>query len=157
VLSDMNRTVKLVEQVTGVRPLYWRPPHGITTGSGLWAARRLGLTPVLWTADGRDWRASATAATVLERLGAHLDGGAVVLLHDADTTSAPQSWRSALAALPWLVEGCRDRGMRVGALGEHLQLQREPAPDGPGRQRPWRAPARSAARNLSGCRAASRR
>jgi peptidoglycan/xylan/chitin deacetylase (PgdA/CDA1 family) len=125
VLSDMNRTVRLIEQVTGVRPRYWRPPHGITTGSGLWAARRLGLTPVLWTADGRDWRASATAATVRERLGSHLDGGAVVLLHDADTTSAPQSWRSALAALPWLVDTCRGRGLRVGPLGEHLQVQRE--------------------------------
>jgi hypothetical protein len=47
-----------------------------------------------------------------------LDGG-TVLLHDSDCTSAPGSWRSALAALPALAEQFAAAGLRVGPLADH--------------------------------------
>ena len=46
-------------------------------------------------------------------------GGATVLLHDSDHTSAPGCWRAALGALPELVARCRTAGLRVGPLREH--------------------------------------
>jgi len=42
-----------------------------------------------------------------------------VLLHDSDVTSAPGSWRATLGALPRIVDTLRERGLRVGPLGEH--------------------------------------
>ncbi|MFC7733828.1 polysaccharide deacetylase family protein [Actinomadura keratinilytica] len=89
------------------------------SAEALAAARRRGLRPVLWTAWGRDWTRTATPASVLAALAPGLRGGATVLLHDSDCTSAPGSWRAALGALPGLVARCADLGLQVGPLREH--------------------------------------
>ena len=74
---------------------------------------------MLWTAWGRDWRAEATAESVVaDVLDGYVDGG-TVLLHDSDCTSAPESWRAALDALPLLGKELADRGLTVGPVGEH--------------------------------------
>ena len=81
---------------------------------------QLGLDVVLWTAWGRDWRAEATAESVVEDvLDGYVDGG-TVLLHDSDCTSAPESWRSTLDALPLLAKGFADRGLTVGPVSAHF-------------------------------------
>jgi peptidoglycan/xylan/chitin deacetylase (PgdA/CDA1 family) len=117
--ADLRRARDLVASVSGDPPSYWRPPHGIPTGAGLVAARRLGLRPVLWTADGRDWREDASGDSVAGAIIPGLRPGAVVLLHDSDVMSAPGSWRSTLAALPLLLDACAERLLAVGPLREH--------------------------------------
>ncbi len=119
VMSEMKRAADLVSEVTGVRPAWYRPPYGVLSAEALIAARRWRLRPVLWSVWGRDWTESATAASVLATLRPGLRGGANVLLHDSDHTSAPGSWRSALGALPELVAHCRTSGLRVGPLRDH--------------------------------------
>ena len=83
------------------------------------AARRLGLTPVLWTCWGEDWTRRATPHSVYRTVMADLRGGGTILLHDSDCTSAPGAWRSALGALPLLLDSCERRGLTVGPLREH--------------------------------------
>jgi peptidoglycan/xylan/chitin deacetylase (PgdA/CDA1 family) len=119
VAADMERSLDLVAEATGQRPVWFRPPYGIFSGATLAAGRRLDLRPVLWTAWGRDWRAEATAATVTEDVAAGRLAGGTVLLHDSDCTSAPGSWRSALDALPLLADLFSVHRLRVGPLGEH--------------------------------------
>jgi peptidoglycan/xylan/chitin deacetylase (PgdA/CDA1 family) len=119
VRADIGRALAVITDVTGARPRCWRPPNGITTGGGLLAAHQLGLSPVLWTVDGHDWSRSASPQSVLARITGRLRGGDVLLLHDADTTSAPEAWRSTLSALPALLAACRERGLRVGPWREH--------------------------------------
>lgn len=119
IVADLWRAHACVEDLLGVRPRFWRPPHGIPTGTGLLTAVRLGMRPVLWTADGRDWRADANAETVAARIEPGLRRGAVVLLHDSDVTSAPRSWVAALNAVPMIARTCRNRGLHLGPLDEH--------------------------------------
>jgi peptidoglycan/xylan/chitin deacetylase (PgdA/CDA1 family) len=117
--DQLARTRDLVVDVTGQVPRFVRPPHGILSAGVLVAAHRLGLSPVLWTAWGRDWTAYATPMTVLETLAPDVKGGATVLLHDSDVTSAPGAWRSALGALPELAGRCHDDGLELGTLADH--------------------------------------
>jgi peptidoglycan-N-acetylglucosamine deacetylase len=119
VTAEVGRAARLVATVTGARPRWYRPPYGVLSAEALAAARRHRLRPVLWTAWGRDWTARATPASVLAALAPGLRGGATLLLHDCDHTSAPGSWRSALGALPQIVGRCRAAGLRVGPLCEH--------------------------------------
>ncbi|HLY34927.1 MAG TPA: polysaccharide deacetylase family protein [Jatrophihabitantaceae bacterium] len=119
VATDLQRAFECVRDVTGATPHFWRPPNGIVTGAGLRAARQLQLTPVLWTADGRDWARAATAESVAARVLARLAAGGTVLLHDSDVTSAPRSWRSALGSLRAVVAYCAEQGWAVGPLREH--------------------------------------
>jgi peptidoglycan/xylan/chitin deacetylase (PgdA/CDA1 family) len=117
--SDLTRAVELIAGVTGTRPRLFRPPYGVLSGPALLTARELGLTPVLWSAWGREWTAGATAASVLQTLLGGLDGGATVLLHDSGCTSPPGAWQAGLGAVPLLVDECERRGLAVGPVGEH--------------------------------------
>jgi peptidoglycan/xylan/chitin deacetylase (PgdA/CDA1 family) len=120
VRADLERATDSVATATGRRPVWFRPPYGVLSGPVLLACRRLGLRPVLWSAWGRDWRAAATPASVLAELRRGVLDGGTALLHDSDVTSASGAWRSALGALPGLAGDVRDRGLRVGPLGEHI-------------------------------------
>ncbi|MFJ8074445.1 polysaccharide deacetylase family protein [Streptomyces sp. NPDC096176] len=117
--TELAATAALVTEISGTRPLWYRPAYGILTGGRWAAARATGLRPVLWTAWGRDWKASATPESVRAEVMKTLRGGATVLLHDSDVVSAAGSWRSALGALPGVVAECRARGLAVGRLDEH--------------------------------------
>ncbi|MGW3243902.1 polysaccharide deacetylase family protein [Streptomyces sp. NPDC001070] len=118
-LADLARATRTIRQACGTAPVWYRPPYGILTGGRWAAAERVGLTPVLWSAWGRDWTAGATPESVLATLRPDLRGGATVLLHDSDHASAPGSWRTTLAALPALVRTCQEAGLTVGPLARH--------------------------------------
>jgi peptidoglycan/xylan/chitin deacetylase (PgdA/CDA1 family) len=116
---DLRVAVGEIAEVTGVRPRWFRPPYGVLSGGTLWAARDLGLTPVLWTAWGKDWLAGPPTQVVAEVMRTLRDGG-TVLLHDSDCTSRPGSWRSTVAALPLLAAQLQARGLEVRTLAGHL-------------------------------------
>ncbi|WP_337796186.1 polysaccharide deacetylase family protein [Actinopolymorpha rutila] len=117
--TDLVEAHRIIADVTGAKPGWYRPPYGVLTTSRAVAARRLGLRPVLWTADGRDWAAGADGDSVARRVLARLDGGGTVLLHDSDVAAVPGSWRSALGALDTIVGHCRAQGLLVGPLRDH--------------------------------------
>ncbi|MEV7773773.1 polysaccharide deacetylase family protein [Kitasatospora sp. NPDC086791] len=118
-LRELRRATGAVTELCGARPLWYRPPYGVLTAGPALAARRLGLRSVLWTAWGRDWTADATGASVHATARPGLTGGATLLLHDSDCTSAPGSWRATLAALPLIAAHCRDHGLTLGPLRDH--------------------------------------
>jgi len=117
--GDLRRSTDTVTDITGAAPHWWRPPYGVLSGPGVFAARRLGLRPVLWSAWGRDWRADATADSVVADLLAAPVAGATLLLHDSDVTSAAGSWRTTVAALPLLAERLSGHALTVTTLRDH--------------------------------------
>ncbi|MDX6628525.1 MAG: hypothetical protein QOH00_771 [Gaiellales bacterium] len=108
---DLDRALAVIFAATGSEPACYRPPYGVFSSGGLRYVRRRGWTPLLWSKWGRDWRAGATPSGISRCVTRNLEAGDVVLLHDADHYSAPDSWRATVAALPAIIEG-------VGALGE---------------------------------------
>jgi peptidoglycan/xylan/chitin deacetylase (PgdA/CDA1 family) len=117
--DDIARAHDVIVDATGAIPRWFRPPFGILSYGALRGARRVGLTTVLWTTWGRDWRREATAETVVADVTRRYVDGGTVLLHDSDCTSYPGSWRSALGALPPLADDFARRGLTVGTVGEH--------------------------------------
>lgn len=117
--DDFARARDTVAEITGRPPRLFRPPYGVMSTAAHLSARRLGLTPVLWTSWGEDWTARATPESVHRTVAADLGGGGTVLLHDSDCTSAPGAWRSALGAVPRILDTCEQRGYTVGPLRDH--------------------------------------
>jgi peptidoglycan/xylan/chitin deacetylase (PgdA/CDA1 family) len=121
--DDIRRAYGYIGEATGQPPRWYRPPYGVLTAAARRTAIRLGMTPVLWTAWGRDWEARATSGSVAATVRRHLAGGGTVLLHDSDCTSTPESWRATLWALPGLIESIRDAGLAIGPLRDHSVLR----------------------------------
>jgi peptidoglycan-N-acetylglucosamine deacetylase len=117
--DDLTRAREKIAAATGSVPRLFRPPYGVLSTAALVTARRLGLTPVLWTAWGREWAAGASPGSVYATLSAGLSGGGTVLLHDSDCSSPAGSWRAALGALPMLLADCAAQGLRVGPVRDH--------------------------------------
>lgn len=129
---DIARAYGLIAETTRSRPLHYRPPYGILSAAALTTARRLEMTPVLWTACGKDWMRTATPDTVARRVIRELRPGGTILLHDSDCTSAPGSWRATLEALPRILTECAERDLCVGSLAERTRTQGSEADSGTG-------------------------
>jgi peptidoglycan/xylan/chitin deacetylase (PgdA/CDA1 family) len=117
--AELTRTREVLEDTTGAAVRWYRPPYGVLTAAGVWAARRAGLQTVLWSAWGVDWSAGATPSTIVHRVSRAVRPGGTVLLHDTDRTSAPDSWRRTLVATATLLDRWRADGIPVGPLHEH--------------------------------------
>ena len=103
----------------GTTPVHVRPPYGVLSGGALLAAGRLEPRPLLWTCWGREWAPGATPGSVVRTLRRDLGGGGTVLLHDSDAASPSASARTALGALPWLLDECARRGLIAGPAAGH--------------------------------------
>jgi peptidoglycan/xylan/chitin deacetylase (PgdA/CDA1 family) len=118
-LSDLRDTATLIEDVSGQRPRWYRPPYGVLSTPALLAARATGLRTVLWSAWGRDWEARATPPRIVRTVERTLGPGGTVLLHDTDRTSATGSWQHTLQASRVLLKCWADGPVAVGRLGDH--------------------------------------
>lgn len=119
VRRDLERAMVTISAATGVRPRWFRPPYGVLSAGSLRAAAALDLTPVLWSAWGRDWE-DTTPGRIRDHLVRGLRPGATLLLHDSDCTSSRGSWMATAAALPLLAREIDSRGLIVRPLGAHL-------------------------------------
>ncbi len=75
---NIEENEKLIEEITGKRPEYLRPPYGD------WDAEleeRLDLTPVFWTVDSLDWKLR-DASAIIRRVSRKAENGSIILMHD---------------------------------------------------------------------------
>jgi peptidoglycan/xylan/chitin deacetylase (PgdA/CDA1 family) len=120
VSADVAEARALLEELSGQRITWFRPPYGGVAASTLVAAHRDHLRLVLWTTWGLDWKADATGETIAANCRRTFVTGATVLLHDSDVTSTPGSWKATLASLPVLADEWTARGLAVGPLRDHF-------------------------------------
>lgn len=112
----------------GIEPKYFRPPYGNYEPETIRAAARDGLTVVLWTADGEDWRYHTVHA-----LEAHVDQelkvnvGGIYLFHDI------HPW--TVAAIPEILDRVAEGGCRFVTLSQFLASKRPAGASGSGY--PW--------------------
>lgn len=83
VRRDLERSIEVIEAITGERPTLFRPPMGHTSARLVRAADDLDLRFVGWSVRGIDGLASARAERVAARILPKLRDGAIVLMHDA--------------------------------------------------------------------------
>jgi peptidoglycan-N-acetylglucosamine deacetylase len=98
--ADLARARDVIGEATGSAPRLYRPPYGVFSPVGLALVRQRGWQPILWSQWGRDWSRRATPESIAARLTRDMRAGDVLLLHDADHYSAPDSWRRTADALP---------------------------------------------------------
>jgi peptidoglycan-N-acetylglucosamine deacetylase len=110
-LDDLRRGLAAIEDATGIKPGWHRPPFGIYSSDGLASAREAGLRPLLWSRWGKDWRKFTTPRRIAARAGAGAGPGDVILLHDADFYSSRESHRRTVQALTLILSQLNSGGI----------------------------------------------
>lgn len=109
--ADLRRGAAAIENATGLRVAWHRPPYGIYSGTGLEVTRTAGLNPLLWSRWGKDWRRFTTPGRIAARATKAIGPGDVILLHDADFYSARRSHERTAEALPMILSKLEGRGL----------------------------------------------
>jgi len=119
-VSEVERTGRMLHQTVGFSPNLFRPPNGKLTPAKVWSLWRMGMTVALWNVDPRDYTCASA-----EELGSRLRpyqprGGDILLFHD----DRPY----AFGALPEVIERARANGLTFATVPD--LLAREPAAPG---------------------------
>jgi peptidoglycan/xylan/chitin deacetylase (PgdA/CDA1 family) len=111
---QLEWTSALVREATGIRPRFFRPPYGATGPAVNRLGRELGLVPVLWSVDSRDWQLPGTKA-IVRRVLANVKPGSIVLMHDGGGDR-----RETLRALPAILRALERRHLQPVTLSRLL-------------------------------------
>jgi peptidoglycan-N-acetylglucosamine deacetylase len=144
--EEIHRGADVIEDVTGVRPLYFRPPRGQMTGFSIRHATMLGTDTIMWSVT-RGIPGPGTPEQVRQHLAQHLGPGDIVNLHDGlgrGTFNPGRTFTEELRvrrqveveALPAVIEDALGRGLRLGTVSDVLAVERpgsgRPEPVDPG-------------------------
>jgi peptidoglycan/xylan/chitin deacetylase (PgdA/CDA1 family) len=115
---QLERTQAVIAATTGVSPKFARPPCGVRTPAYFRAAQQLGLRTVQWDVAGFDWKRRSGEQIANDVLQS-VRSGSIVLLHDGDS-EGKRGRHETVAALPFIIEGLRTRGLRIVPLNQLL-------------------------------------
>jgi len=113
-LDDMQQMDHEMEKVTGMKPILFRPPYGVTNPNLKKAIIKGNYTPVGWSVRSMD-TVIKDKKKLLDKINAGIKPGAVFLFHDTSKTT--------LAVLPAFIKEVKNRGYQVIPLDKLLHLK----------------------------------
>jgi len=116
IYAEMADAQKVILEVTGCEPRYFRPPYGVRWFGMRSAQKRLRLTSVLWSTIGKDWKWPADA--VARRLLAGAANGAIFCLHDGRALLERPDVSNTIDAVGRVIPILRDRGFHFETVNE---------------------------------------
>jgi peptidoglycan/xylan/chitin deacetylase (PgdA/CDA1 family) len=96
---ELLSTAERVQSATGVRPTLFRPPYGESSRAVNSLSRQLGLLPITWSIDSKDWTRPGVKSIVATVLRGAVPG-AIILMHDGGGDRS-----ETLKALPLILKG----------------------------------------------------
>jgi peptidoglycan/xylan/chitin deacetylase (PgdA/CDA1 family) len=109
VWTQLRGCDQAIEAASGVKPRLMRPPGGACSELALRVSDQLRYETVLWTANSGDWRSHSRDAIVANGLS-RVRSGSIILMHQGDLWS--------LDALPHVLQGIQQAGLKVGTVSE---------------------------------------
>jgi len=99
-------------ELSGTDVRWFRAPRGEWSDAVRVTAGELGMRPLGWSVDSRDWTRPGADA-IVRRVERHVRPGAVVLLHDGGGRR-DQTVAALAELLPWLAARCYATGFPDG-------------------------------------------
>jgi peptidoglycan/xylan/chitin deacetylase (PgdA/CDA1 family) len=116
--SEFHRAQQTIEDTLQLTPEFLRAPFGVRWPGFRSLQAQLGLTGVMWSVIGRDWKLpdNRIAARVLSRVG----NGAIICLHDGRALTPNPDIRQTTQAVERLVPELQARGYRFVTISQLL-------------------------------------
>mgnify|MGYP003706636001 CR=1 FL=1 len=124
---EVERTSDVIEEVIGILPIYFRPPH-LMQGVGLTRAlKELGLASIAAGPHGTDWEVfdpELIAQAILDQV----EPGNMILVHDGDGPEpnplGQASRAGTVAATAIIIDSLREQGYRFVTVTELFSLSK---------------------------------
>lgn len=78
---ELEKTRVVIEEITGISPILFRPPEGFREGVIKTVAKEQGYQMVLWSVDPEDWR-GLPASRIENAIMKDVKDGSIILCHD---------------------------------------------------------------------------
>ena len=111
IIENINTSCDKIEAVTGVRPTLFRCPYGEYNDTVVETINNMGIQVIQWSKDSLDWK-DLSAAEITERVTKNIQGGDIVLFHNA-AKHTPE-------ALPGIIEYLLGDGYKIVPVSEIL-------------------------------------
>jgi peptidoglycan/xylan/chitin deacetylase (PgdA/CDA1 family) len=118
---ELDRTQDAFERHLGVCPALYRPPHGQRTPFVSAQVASEGMRTITWDVSGLDW-SLADGDEVARRILARVQPGSIILLHDGLDGFADADRQVVLDALPTILDGLEERGLRPVRVDELVDV-----------------------------------
>ncbi|HYG56588.1 MAG TPA: polysaccharide deacetylase family sporulation protein PdaB [Symbiobacteriaceae bacterium] len=104
----------ILEEMTGRKPTYIRPPNGAFSKESVQGARDKGYATVIWSVDSLDWK-NPGVDTIIRRTTKLIHPGAIILMHASD------SCKQTDQALPTVIKTLKQEGYQFVLLDELIR------------------------------------
>ncbi|MFW5787552.1 MAG: polysaccharide deacetylase family protein [Bacillota bacterium] len=108
-IKELQDTQKLIRELTGQKPRFFRPPFGDYNNSVIRTAHQLDYQVVQWSLDSLDWKEPG-ADFIVQRILDNTESGEIILMHN----NAPHTPEALETIIPQLI----NKGFEIVPLGE---------------------------------------
>ena len=115
---EMALAQEAIQGATGQQPRLFRAPFGVRWFGLGSAQHRLGLTGVMWTVIGRDWR--YPPQLIARRLLRSARNGAIFCLHDGRGVAPAPDVRATLQAVDQVIPALKEGGFHFETVSQIL-------------------------------------
>ncbi|HUW65175.1 MAG TPA: polysaccharide deacetylase family protein [Spirochaetia bacterium] len=125
---EVEKSSRIIEEMTGHRPRLFRPPWGLFNACTLWPRYLYGQRVVLWSFMSQDWWQIQSPEQIARLVLRRIRDGSILVFHDSDTTfgAARGSPAKMLAALPLILSGLQKKGLSVVNMDEMVKENAPP-------------------------------
>lgn len=116
VQSQLDRCDEAIEEATGRKPRWMRPPFGVRGPALHRAIQRRGNILAMWSLSAADWRRGPVKRVTANLSGAK--GGDIVLLHDGDFSVLYGDRQRTVVALEHWLPRWKEAGIRFVSLDQ---------------------------------------
>jgi peptidoglycan/xylan/chitin deacetylase (PgdA/CDA1 family) len=117
VRSEIESCERILDQTIGPHSCLFRPPYGARRPAVLRQVRNRGLTPVMWSVAGKDWK-TQSAATIEANVCRNIHGGDVILLHDGTPAGNGKHRLGTVEAADNFIPHLKEQGYAFVTVGE---------------------------------------
>ena len=107
--SELQISSKLIEDVTGKKVKYFRPPYGDYNDTLINVAESLELKTIQWDVDTLDWK-GINANEILSRVKNSVKNGSIILMHNNSD--------HIVEALPLIISYLKSEGYKMVSIDE---------------------------------------
>ncbi len=113
--EEIGETVRIIRDITGSPPVFFRPPWGFYNREVLDVAEKHGLTTLLWSCSSRDWKENKVDK-ICRNVEKDLIPGVILLFHDGCKEGAGRE--CTVEALPLIIGELKGKGLSPANLSE---------------------------------------